>query len=207
MPFHLNLMVLDMLSCGAVALIILLVGYSVVRHGILVERPLARRGFFEQWRGIVIVATTVATLIVLLVTFTGSALGGLLLITTLATCAYGLFTWSSYTARDRYIAMLGPFLRNTNLRHWLNTDMGKTEQGLEDLFFHLCHDVLAVQCARLTILAGPIRRSFDYRWPASATNEMLAELEHQNHPDCPQRFLRCALPLPIALRPTNLSAG
>src|SRR5579883_3193174 len=51
----LNLMVLDMVSVGAVALIILLVGYSVVRHGILIERPLARRGFFEQWRGIVIV--------------------------------------------------------------------------------------------------------------------------------------------------------
>ena len=178
-PF--NLMVLDMLSCGAVALIILLVGYSITRHGILIERPLARRGFFEQWRGIVIVATTVAILIVLLVTFTGSTLGGLLLITSLATSAYALFTWSSYTARDRYIAMLGPFLRNTNLRHWLNTDLRKTEQGLENLFFHLCHDVLAVQCARLTILAGPIRRSFDYRWPESATNDMLVEIGNQDH--------------------------
>jgi len=172
----LNLMVLDMVSVGAVALIILLVGYSVVRHGILIERPLARRGFFEQWRGIVIVATTVALLIVLLVNLTSSKLGGLLLITTLATAAYALFTWSSYTARDRYIAMLGQFLRNTNSHHWLNTDLQKTEQSLESLFFHLCHDVLAVQCARLTILSGPIRRTFSYRWPATATDDVLAEI-------------------------------
>ncbi len=174
----LNLMVLDMLSIGAVALIILMVGYSVVRHGILIERPLARRGFFEQWRGIVIVATTVAILIVLLVTLTNSKLGGLLLITTLATAAYALFTWSSYTARDRYIAMLGEFLRNTNSHHWLNTDLQKTEQDLESLFFHLCHDVLAVQCARLTILSGPVRRTFNYRWPASASNEAVVDMGH-----------------------------
>lgn len=172
----LNLMVLDMVSVGAVALIILMVGYSVVRHGVLIERPLARRGFFEQWRGIVIVATTVAILIVLLVNLTSSKLGGLLLITTLATAAYALFTWSSYTARDRYIAMLGQFLRNTNTHHWLNTDLQKTEQDLESLFFHLCHDVLAVQCARLTILSGPIRRTFNYRWPANATDDLLLEM-------------------------------
>lgn len=165
-PF--NLLVLDMISNGAVALIILLVGYSIVRQGILIERPLARRGFFEQWRGIVIVATTVAIFIALLVDLTHAFLGGMLLITMLATIAYALFTWSNYTAHDRYIAMLGPFLRSTNIRHWLNTDQQKTEQGLEDLFFHLCQDVLAVQCARMIILTGPMRRSFSYRWPEAS---------------------------------------
>src|SRR5207248_4311043 len=88
-PF--NLLALDALAIGAVALIILLVGYSIVRHGILIERPLARRGFFEQWRGIVIVATTVAISIALLTSFTHSDLGSLLLITTLATGVYALF--------------------------------------------------------------------------------------------------------------------
>ncbi len=169
----LNLLVLDTFATGAVSLIILLVGYSIVRHGILIERPLARRGFFEQWRGIVIVATTVAIFIALLVTFTQSSLGGLLLITALATGVYALFTWSSYTAHDRYIALLGPFLRSTNLRHWLNTDLEKTEQGLEDLFFHLCQTVLAVQWARLTVVAGPVRRSFSYRWPLNLKEEDL----------------------------------
>ena len=169
----LNLLVLDMLATGAVALIILLVGYSVVRHGILIERPLARRGFFEQWRGIVIVATTVAIFIALLVTFTRSPLGSLLLITSLATGVYALFTWSSYTAHDRYVALLGPFLRSTNVRHWLNTDLRKTEQGLEDLFFHLCQDALAVQCARLTVMAGSVRRTFSYRWPEGAREQSL----------------------------------
>ncbi len=165
-PF--NLIVLDMIANGAVALIILLIGYSVVRHGILIERPLARRGFFEQWRGIVIVDTAVAIFIALLVTLTHSSLEGMLLITALATVAYALFTWSSYTAHDRYIALLGPFLRSTGLHHWLNADLQKTEHGLQDLFFHLCQDVLAVQCARLTVIAGPLRRSFSYRWPQGA---------------------------------------
>jgi signal transduction histidine kinase len=167
----LNLMLLDIFATGLVAVIVLLIGYSIVRHGILIERPLARRGFFEQWRGIVIVATTVAIFISLLVDFTHSSLGGLLCITSLATGTYALFTWSSYTAHDRYISLLRPFLRRTNLRHWLNTDLQKTEQSMEDLFFHLCKDVLAVECARLIVLSGSVRRSFLYRWPESDGEE------------------------------------
>jgi len=173
-PF--NLVLLDVFATGLVALIILLIGYSIVRHGILIERPLARRGFFEQWRGIVIVATTIAIFIALLVILTRSNLGGLLLIACLATGAYALFTWSSYTAHDRYIALLGPFLRSTNARHWLNTDLQKTEQSMEDLFFHLCNDVLEVQCARLIVLTGTVKRSFDYRWPVEKGQERAEEL-------------------------------
>ncbi len=165
-PVPFNLLILDLLATGAVALVILLIGYSIVRHGVLIERPLARRGFFEQWRGIVIVATLVAILIALLVALTQSSLGGLLLITCLATVAYALFTWSGYTAHDRYVALLGPFVRSTSQRHWLNTDLPKTELELEHLFFHLCHDVLAVQCAYLSVMTGAERRSFSYRWPA-----------------------------------------
>ncbi len=166
--FPLRLLILDMAAMVAVALVILLIGYSIVRHGILIERSLARRGFFEQWRGIVIVATALAIFIALIVAITQSNLGGLLIITSLATAAYALFTWSSYTARDRYIALLGPFVRSTSLRHWLNTDIKKTEQDLEHLFYHLCHNVLGVRCAYLNVLAGPIRRSFSYRWPTEA---------------------------------------
>src|SRR6266516_653183 len=166
--FPINLIILDLSATGAVALVILLIGYSIVRHGILIERSLARRGFFEQWRGIVIVATAVAIFIALLVTFTHSNLGGLLLITSLAAVTYALFTWSSHTAHDRYIALLGPFVRSTSLRHWLNTDLQRTEQDLETLFFHLCHDALAVQFAYLAVAAGTLKRNFSYRWPLEA---------------------------------------
>lgn len=176
----LNLFLLDLFANGSVALIILLIGYSIVRHGILIERPLARRGFFEQWRGIVIVTTAVAILIAVLVALTHSNLASLLLMTSLAAVAYALFTWSNYTAHDRYIALLGPFLRNTNLRHWLNTDLQKTEQSMEHLFFHLCHDVLEVEHARLVVFAGPVRRNFNYHWPASnGDNAKAQEAAHK----------------------------
>jgi two-component sensor histidine kinase len=171
--FPINLIILDLVATGAVALVILLIGYSIVRHGILIERSLSRRGFLAQWRGIVIVSTGVSIFIALLVAFTHSNPGGLLLITALATGAYALFTWSSYTAHDRYIALLGPFVRSTSLRHWLNTDLQKTEQDLETLFNHLCHNVLAVQCAYLHVLAGPTRRNFSYRWPSQAVPGIL----------------------------------
>jgi two-component sensor histidine kinase len=164
--FPINLIILDLAVTLAVALVILLIGYSVVRHGILIERSLARRGFFEQWRGVVIVSTAVAIFIAILVTFTHSNLGGLLLITSLAAVTYALFTWSSHTAHDRYIALLGPFVRSTSLSHWLNTDLKKTEQDLGNLFFHLCHDVLAVQFAYMTVAAGTLKRNFSYRWPS-----------------------------------------
>ena len=166
--FPMNLLILDLCATGAVALVILLIGYSIMRHGILIERSLSRRGFLEQWRGTVIVSTAVSIFIVLLVNLTHSSPGGLLIITSLATGAYALFTWSSYTAHDRYIALLGPFVRSTSLRHWLNTDLQKTEQDLEDLFYHLCHNVLGVQCAYLAVLAGTVRRRFSYRWPVSS---------------------------------------
>jgi signal transduction histidine kinase len=170
-----NLLLPDLLANGLVGFTILLIGYSIVRHGILIERPLGRRGFFDQWRGIVIVATIVAIFIALLVAFTRSSLVGLLLITSLATAAYALFTWSSHSAHDRYVALLAPFLRSTNMRHWLNTDVQKTEQSMQDLFFHLCKHVLEVECARLVVLAGPVRRSFTYRWPASNTGDEQCE--------------------------------
>ncbi|HET8841072.1 MAG TPA: ATP-binding protein, partial [Ktedonobacteraceae bacterium] len=166
LPFPPGLFLLDFLATGSVAFVILLIGYSIVRHGVLIERPLPRRGFFEQWRGIVFVSALVALMISLMVDITDSSLGALLLITCLATVAYALFTWSSYTAHDRYVSLLAPFMRNTNQRHWLNTDLPKTEQNLEHLFFHLCHDVLAVQFAYLSVVAGAVRRSFSYRWPA-----------------------------------------
>src|SRR6266852_7283674 len=165
--FPMNLLIMDLCATGAVALVILLIGYSIVRHGILIERSLSRRGFFEQWRGTVIVSTGVSIFITLLVNLTHSSPGGLLIITSLATGAYALFTWSSYTAHDRYIALLGPFVRSTSLRHWLNTDLQKTEKDLEHLFYHLCHNVLGVQCAYLVVLAGTVRRRFSYRWPSS----------------------------------------
>ncbi|GCE12145.1 sensor histidine kinase [Tengunoibacter tsumagoiensis] len=160
----LNLLLLDLFAVGSVALIVLLVGYSIVRYGILIERPLGRSGFFEQWRGTVIVATTIAIFIALLRVFTRSSLGGMLLITCVATGTYALFTWSSYTAHDRYIALLGPFLRSTNVRHWLNVDLARTEQSMEALFIHLCQEVLEAQCARLVVLSGTVKRSFNYRW-------------------------------------------
>src|SRR5947208_16446509 len=84
-----------------------------------------------------------------------------------------MFTWTSYTAHDRYIALLGTCIHSTNLRHWLNTDLQKTEQGLEDLFFHLCQDVLAVKCARMTVMAGSVRRIFSYRWPLGAKEQSM----------------------------------
>src|SRR5439155_21045580 len=91
----LYLFLLDIFVNGSVALIILLIGYSIVRHGILIERPLARRGFLEQWRGVVIVTTAIAILLALLVAITHSHPASPLLTTSLATIAYTLFTWSN----------------------------------------------------------------------------------------------------------------
>jgi signal transduction histidine kinase len=173
LPF--NLQMLDIYATCSVALIVLLIGYSIVRHGILIERPLARRGFFEQWRGIVIVATTIAIFIALLSGVTRSSLGGMLLVTSIATGAYALFTWSSYTVHDRYVTLLTPLLHSTSVRHWLNTDMQKTELSMEALFTHLCQNVLEVRYANMYLLAGPVKRSFTYRWPIWDQQDKLAE--------------------------------
>jgi signal transduction histidine kinase len=172
-----NLILIDIYATTCVSLIVLLIGYSIVRYGILIERPLAHRGFFEQWRGTVIGSTTLALFIAFLVVLTHSSLGALLLIASITTGIYALFTWSSYSAHDRYIALLRPFLYSTSARHWLNTDLQKTEKSMEALFSHLCKDVLEVQCARLVVLAGPVKRNFSYRWFAVDMPEDNNELQ------------------------------
>jgi len=48
---------------------------------------------------------------------------------------------------------------------------------MEALFSHLCKDVLEVQCARLLILAGPIRRDFNYRWSILDSSDAAEEQE------------------------------
>ena len=143
----------------------LLLGWAVVRQGILVERRLPQRGFFSHWRGTALVASLLAAVVAGMSALDQGALPYLLVLVALVTGAYALFTRQSYEEHDRLLAQLRPFVASLSLGHagWLPGDPSEIERNVEALFTSLCRDVLGVYSGRLTVAAGRLHRSYTYQ--------------------------------------------
>ncbi|MGH2485555.1 MAG: sensor histidine kinase, partial [Ktedonobacterales bacterium] len=151
----------------------LLLGWAVVRQGILVERRLPQRGFFSHWRGTALVASLLAVVVAGMAALDQGALPYLLVLVALVTAAYALFTRQSYEEHDRMLAQLRPFVASLSLGHagWLPGDPREIERNVEALFTSLCRDVLGVSSGRLTVAAGRLHRSYTYQAdPATIAN-------------------------------------
>ncbi|HEY7982980.1 MAG TPA: hypothetical protein VID73_02350, partial [Ktedonobacterales bacterium] len=143
----------------------LLLGWAVVRQGILVERRLPQRGFFSHWRGTALVSSLLAAVVAGMAALDQGALPYLLVLVALVTGAYALFTRQSYEEHDRLLAQLRPFVASLSLGHagWLPGDPREIERNVEALFTSLCRDVLGVSSGRLSVAAGRLHRSFTYQ--------------------------------------------
>jgi signal transduction histidine kinase len=146
---------------------VLMVGWAVVRQGVLVERRLPQRGFLGHWRGTVLVAGVVACMVAGLSFIEPESLPAMLVLTTLMATAYALFTWQSYAAHDRFLAQLRPFVDSLTAGSAgrLAASPGDVEQAIEALFTSLCRDVLEASRGRLVLTAGHLRRTFTYDAP------------------------------------------
>lgn len=142
----------------------LMLGWAVVRQGVLVERRLPQRGFFSHWRGTAIVASVLAAVVCWMAWLAPEALPYLLVLVTLVTATYALFTWQSYGEHDRLLSQLRPFVGSLSVGHasWLSTDPAEVEQNVEALFTSLCRDVLDASRGRLSLTAGRLHRTFTY---------------------------------------------
>lgn len=143
----------------------LLLGWAVVRQGILVERRLPQRGFFSHWRGTALVASLLAAVVAVMAALDQGALPYLLVLVALVTGAYALFTRQSYEEHDRLLTQLRPFVTSLSLGHagWLPGDPREIERNVEALFTSLCRDVLGVYSGRLTVAAGRLHRAYTYQ--------------------------------------------
>jgi signal transduction histidine kinase len=168
-PGHLPLPLVaaDLVVQGALAGLCLLLGWAVVRQGVLVERRLPQRGFFRQWRGTVFVALLLAAVVGWMGFALPEALPALLVLVALVTSTYALFTWQSYGEHDRLLVQLRPFIASLSVGHagWLATDPADVERNVEALFTSLCRDVLGAASGRLSLTAGRLHRTFTYRAP------------------------------------------
>ena len=169
LPGHLPLALVfsDLVVQSALAGLVLMLGWAVVRQGILVERRLPQRGFLAHWRGTVIVASIVAAVVAWLTLFEPESLPVLLVLVTGMATAYALFTWRSYAAHDAFLAQLRPFVDSlgTGSSGWIATSPEEVERAVEALFTSLCRDVLEASRGRLSLSAGHLHRTFRYQAP------------------------------------------
>ncbi|HEV2237439.1 MAG TPA: ATP-binding protein [Ktedonobacterales bacterium] len=159
----------DLVVQLALAVLVLMVGWAVVRQGVLVERRLPQRGFLDHWRGTVAVALVVAAVVAWLAFLDAESLPALLLLVTLMATAYALFSWRSYAAHDQFLEQLRPFVVSLTRGSggWLATEPQVIEQAVEGLFISLCRDVLGASRGRLLLSAGHLRRTISYVAPPS----------------------------------------
>ena len=162
-----TLVAADLVVQAALAALILMLGWAVVRQGVLVERRLPQRGFLGHWRGTVVVAAAVAGMVALLAYTDAESLPSLLLLVVLMATAYALFTWESYAAHDRFLTQLRPFVDSlaAGSAGRLAASPRDVEQAVEALFTSLCRDVLEASRGRLTVTAGHLHRAFSYVAP------------------------------------------
>ncbi|HEX9057853.1 MAG TPA: ATP-binding protein [Ktedonobacterales bacterium] len=181
MPGHLPLPLVtaDLVVQGALAALVLMLGWAVVRQGVLVERRLPQRGFLGHWRGTVVVAAIVATVVAGLTFVEPDSLPSLLVLVTLMATAYALFTWQSYAAHDVFLTQLRPFVDSLTAGSAgrLAATPGDVERAIEVLFTSLCRDVLGASRARLALTAGHLHRTFTYDAPENADGATPANLE------------------------------
>jgi len=168
-PGHVPLLLVgaDLLVQLALAALGLLVGWAVVRQGVLIERRLPQRGFLSRWRGTAGVALLLAGVVASMAAVNPEALPDLLVLVTLVTGSYALFTWQSYGEHDRLLEQLRPFIASLAPGHagWLATDPQDVERDVQALFTSLCRDVLGAAHGRLSLTAGRLHRTLTYAAP------------------------------------------
>ncbi|MGO8950662.1 MAG: sensor histidine kinase [Ktedonobacterales bacterium] len=180
-PGHVSVILVaaDSLVQLAMAALILLAGWAVMRQGVLVERRLPQRGFLSHWRGTVAVALVLAAVVSGMATLQPEALPDFLLLVTLATAIYALFTRQSYSEHDRLLGQLRPFVASLATGHtsWLTPEPEEVEQSVGALFTSLCRDVLGASRGKLSLTAGRLHRTFTYTAPNLSGMAALGERE------------------------------
>ncbi|HLJ81381.1 MAG TPA: ATP-binding protein, partial [Ktedonobacterales bacterium] len=169
-PGHVPLVLVasDLFVQVSLAVLGLVIGWAVVRQGVLIERRLPQHGFFSHWRGTVAVASILAAVVAWMDAIEPDALPNLLVLVALVTATYALFTRQSYGEHDRLLAQMRPFIASLTAGHagWLSTDPEEVERSVEALFTSLCRDVLGASRGKLSLTAGRIHRTFTYTAPA-----------------------------------------
>lgn len=138
-----------------VSISVVLLGQAVVHYEVFTGKTLPRRGFMRHWRNAVILAAGYGLTMGLGLTVRLHPIYSLLLTAILMTVLYALFSWRSYTERERYIGQLRPFVTSQHLYDQLVAGAAPPDLDVSVPFQALCKNVLGSQIAYLVAL-GPL---------------------------------------------------
>ncbi len=130
------------LSAG-ISLAVMLLGKAVVSFEIFTGKVLPRRGFWRQWRAVVILAAIYSALIATSLGFDVAGIYPLLLSTCLLGVILAIFSHRAYTDKARATANLAPFVASSHLlQGLLQGDEARLQSAIDEPFRALCEDVL-----------------------------------------------------------------
>jgi signal transduction histidine kinase len=137
---------------------VLLIGRGLVSYEVFTGKTLPRRGFYRQFRNVIVLAAGFGLLAGGAFTLHVQSIYILLLGTSLITVFYALFNWRSFAEREQYMAQLRPFIAGHGLYEQLlarDTVEGAADMDVTAAFRALCADVLDTRLAYLVPL-GPL---------------------------------------------------
>lgn len=160
----------DLVVLFLCALAVVLLGRAIVGFEVFTERLLPRRGFFRQWRRMVILNAGFAITVAFAYRLHLPPIYSLMLTTALAATMFALFSWRMFAEHEEFLAVLRPFVSSTHLRERLLSGRSG-DSDVRTLFDALCRDVLEAQraCLILGSASGPgTSQRIGYRWSDSA---------------------------------------
>jgi hypothetical protein len=177
----------DFALCFCIAIAVMLLGKAVVSFEIFTGKVLPRRGFWRQWRAVVLLAALYASVMACSMGFEMRGIYSTLLATTMLGIFLAVFSHRAYTDHARGVDRLAPFVASGHLLDGLvRGDESKLRSAIDEPFRALCEDVLnagraaLVPRAEIAPLFGeprvyPISMPFQNAWrdlASQAANEV-----------------------------------
>ncbi len=138
---------LDLVIAGLVSVAVLLLGQAIVSYEVFTGKALPRRGFFRQWRNMLVVSAGYAAVISLSIVMDVSPVVSNLITTVLVVGFMSLLIWQSFVDREQLIASLRPFVVSQGLVSGLLDTRDSMAGRAQEVFNALCRDVLNAQQA------------------------------------------------------------
>lgn len=146
----------DLVIESLIALAVIMLGQAVVAYEVFTGQTLPRQGFLRQWQRAVLVAAGYGTVIGFTFTTNLRPIYGILLSALLITLFFALFSWRTYSERQRTIESLRPFVASQRFYDQLLSASSKTDEtSLQTPFNAICREVLNARKAYLIAL-GPL---------------------------------------------------
>ncbi len=147
--------IFDLLLSSIIAIAISLLGQAIIAYEIFTGRVLPRHELNRQWRIVVIGATGISTIIGWGLVEALRPIYTLLLLTTLMTIFYALYSWRTLIEHDGFVRRLRPFASNQKLITQLINPQDDQYSHAAELFQITCSDILNSSKAQL-VPSGPL---------------------------------------------------